>query len=232
MIDIPEERVTRIKTLHAELKALKTDVQRLWKRMPQRFDTPWGELGSPLSVPGSIGSIGGTGGTNTQNTGGTNTFNTGGTNTFNTGGTNTFNTQNTFQTAGPACTGCTSVPAQWRFTVAGITNGTCTTCVGQYNGTFTLSKTTGSCQWRSPVEARCTPGLGDTGIRWRLLQTGGNWELDMMVAGFGLGGVESRWRLPNASFNCLGNNTMPRVLANNNLCNNTPLTILINPVGG
>lgn len=108
---------------------------------------------------------------------------------------------------GVTCCGCAAVPANWRFTVAGITTGT--GCVGSclaFNGTWTLAygvAPCGSCCWAIPsseATGACSPGSP-----WTLRCDGTNWILATQSM---TGGVID-YALPLASWKCFGPNTMP-----------------------
>lgn len=206
MLQFPKEHEAWMKFVHQELKAQLTDIQRLWKRLPQRPDDPWGQVGGAPGV--EIGTFPGTLGTGTLGT-------------VNTGGTNTF------QTTAASCGSCTSVPAQWQFTAAGITNSLCVTC-NIYNGTFILTKVA-ACQWDSPNGTRCNGGASSP--LWRLSNSGGNWDLVLRTNHLA---AEARYRLSDASFACLGTNVMPLITSDpgpNNQCASFPANITLHPYG-
>jgi hypothetical protein len=225
MLQFPTEHEAWKKFVHQEMKAQLTDIQRLWKRLPQRPDDPWGFIGGVTDIdigtlpPGTLGTgtLGTTNTTNTINTGGTNTL---GTDTVNTGGTNTFAT-----VGGSICSGCTSVPLQWSMNVSGITDNTCNICT-LYNGAYTLTNVPGLCRWESPSQSICngvgTPG---TGARWVLFRFGLNWQLRAVGIG---GAVLANWQLSQASFACMGVNVMPSLSTTTN-CSNWPANITLNP---
>lgn len=229
MLQFPKEHEAWKKFVHAELKAQLTDIQRLWKRLPQRPDDPSTFIGGVTGI--DIGTFDGTRGTiNTGQTGGTNTFNTfntGGTNTFNTGGTVNTGGTNTFATFALSCGLCSSTPVRWKVTVAGITNGTCSQCSG-YNGTFTLHHVGGSaCQWKSTETVLC-PSSGTSAVERFALSYSAilvSWVVVIQGAGVSL----AEYRLASASFNCMGSNTLTRVGATSGNCATYPTTVLVQP---
>jgi hypothetical protein len=118
--------------------------------------------------------------------------------------------------------GCNCQPsgmaATWRFSLSGITNGTCADCAN-LNTTFTLSYT-GGCLWQSNSITLCNTLF----TLWGMSCVGNTWQLS--IPG---NGAVAHYGLPNASFNPFGPNTFTLVTTGAN-CTGWPATITITPV--
>uniref|UniRef100_A0A7C4LK61 Uncharacterized protein n=1 Tax=Schlesneria paludicola TaxID=360056 RepID=A0A7C4LK61_9PLAN len=118
------------------------------------------------------------------------------------------------------CPGCGTVPAQWRLTFSGLTNGLCASC-DRLNTTFVLhfDGWPGYCRWSAPHEA-CAGG--STALLELFLLPN---ELTLQITTSG-GFTIYRKQGP---ITCLGSNTLHLVLGAPH-CGNWPATIDIEPV--
>lgn len=114
--------------------------------------------------------------------------------------------------AGVSCCGCTAVPVAWKFSIAGITNGTLVGCPGGctgFNGTWTLvyGQPSGSspCTWGVPSTESggvCTPGSP-----WNLSCDANNWILQTQTGG------NIVYTAPRSGFRCMGSTSLvPNVM--------------------
>jgi hypothetical protein len=126
----------------------------------------------------------------------------------------------------PVVTDCPAfdeVAEFWSFSVAGLTDGTCSDC-GNLNGDWLLlhAPIVGPCTWLGPNVPFCGP-LSQG--RWVLNVVDGNVRLGVSDPGVGL------WELPVSSFDPLGPNVM-ELVTDFETCEGLPATITIEPANG
>lgn len=131
------------------------------------------------------------------------------------------------------CPGTAGGARCFELVVAGVTNGVCTHCNG-YDGTFILEITSGpfasSCIWTAVITNACnSPTLTAYGMRRDTLDSS---FMSITLSAFSAEGpvlgVQVRYRIPFADFDCNGPNTF--TLTSQSTGCSWPATITIEPI--
>lgn len=119
------------------------------------------------------------------------------------------------------CCGCRVSPREWQFSIAGVTDGTCSPpqCTN-YNRTWKIAYQ-GNCIWNTGgFGGICTPG-----DPWALTCDGAHWTLSTTNAG----GGAAVYQLALAAWKCLGPNTMAKV-SDHGACGGFPASVTLTAV--
>lgn len=132
-------------------------------------------------------------------------------------------------------TGSTKWPSQWVFTVTGVTNGSCSECEDNLNGTHTIDAVNEGdppvfgCAWDGPEATFCTDHSQD----WLMQKNGPNvyfpsdhWELSPALSGGGM-----VYAIACEDFDPCGPNTLSKIIDSPECVTPWPHTITIYPVG-
>lgn len=134
------------------------------------------------------------------------------------------------------CGFCTSYPTTYTLTVSGITDGECTLCNEQLNGTFTLRASIfgtvpGTCHWldHRAAGASCTGEVSADCPNMPTWELGFNnalnrWELIPNMDAAWVGTVYAK---DSASWNCTGNNTLTLLTQSTLGCQNWPAALSV-----
>ncbi len=134
---------------------------------------------------------------------------------------------------GEACGICEQTPRYWKFTIAGVTDGTCTDCNEVMNGSFTVGWN-GGCAFLATAFAGA--GCFGGGEQWRFaynpVGTGGGFTDDTWSLSTTDGAtVIILYELAGASFNCLSANALAKISSSGE-CTNWPATVTLTPSAG
>ena len=127
------------------------------------------------------------------------------------------------------CATCTdsTLAKIWEFTISGVTNGSCSNCANDYNGTFQV---TNVFVCRSNTSELTTCGSFTSLERYRLdILSGPGPSFGRLSSHIGLE-KQSIWS--NADFDCLGSNVLTQEFPSdsNDVCFGWPSTVTVKPI--